>query len=93
VSGAELLVIDTVEVGDRHGFAVRCHAGRLHVGEELTIGVDPEGRSRGIAVRCVEIKCSPKLAVDFLDANFGGGIVLEGDDVAVLGPGWTLRTS
>ena len=93
MSNAELLVIDATEVGDRPGFAVRCHAGTIHVGDELTVGVDPEGRSHDITLRCVEIRRSPEVSVYQLETNFGGGIVLEGEDVALLGADWTLRTT
>jgi hypothetical protein len=39
----ELLVIEPIELADGGAtVAVRCHAGTLRIGDELTIGIDPE---------------------------------------------------
>jgi hypothetical protein len=88
----EILVIGAADVEGRPGFAVRCHVGTLRVGDELPCGIDPDGGRHTLRVRCAEIRLSPKLPVEHLDANFGGAVVLEGADALQIKEDWVLRS-
>jgi hypothetical protein len=86
----EILVVGAANVEGRPGFAVRCHVGTLRVGDELTCGIDPDGGRHTLRVRCVEIRLTPKLPVEQLDANFGGAVVLEGAGARQVKEDWVL---
>jgi hypothetical protein len=72
-------------------YAVRCHAGTLRLGDELTVAVDPEGGKRAINARCSRIELSPGLPVEELGTNYGGGVTLDGIDLNPIQDGWTVR--
>jgi hypothetical protein len=90
--GVEILVVGVADLDGRQGFAVRCHAGTLRVGDELTYGIDGDGRTHALRVRCAEIRLSPELRVEELETNFGGGVVLEGPDASQITADWVLRS-
>jgi hypothetical protein len=76
----------------RAAFAARCHAGQLHLMDAVTLAIDPAGIQHQICARCTEIRLSERIMVDELEANYGGLIILEGSDVAMLDVGWIVRT-
>jgi hypothetical protein len=73
-------------------FSARCHAGVLRLGQSLTTATSPDGSSRPIDVRCVEIRWTETLMVDELAENYGGLVVLEGVDASRLETEWTLTS-
>jgi hypothetical protein len=73
------------------GYVVRCHAGTLRLGDELTVAIDPKGVRHTIHGRCSSIHLSPSTPVDMLEANFGGQFILDGIDLNPVREGWTLR--
>jgi hypothetical protein len=89
----ELLVIERTDLEGLPGFAVRCHSGTLRVGDTLNLGIDPSGGEHELSLRCIGIYLAPALPADSLETNFGGGIVLEGDEVGEVDSDWTLRAS
>lgn len=89
----ELLVIEKIEVDGRAGFAVRCHAESLRVGNSMPLGIEPNGEQHRIRVRCTGISLAPGAPGEVLEANYGGGIVLEGDEVGMIDQDWALRAS
>jgi hypothetical protein len=71
-------------------FAARCHAGSLKLGDLITIAIDPEGDRHTVNVTCIDIRFTPRIMVDELEANFGGLITLVGAGASTLSGDWTL---
>jgi hypothetical protein len=89
----ELFIVDLVAVATgRHVYAVRCHAGTLRLGDELTVAVDPEGVVHAINARCSSIALTPGLPVEELSTNYGGEVTLDGIDLNPIQEGWTVRS-
>lgn len=76
--------------GQQGSYAARCHAGVLHVGDEISTAMDPQGSRRPLNVRCVEIRLNENIMVGELATNYGGLVVLEGTDAPNLSSDWTL---
>jgi hypothetical protein len=87
----ELLVIERTDVEGRPGFAVRCHAGTLRIGDTLTVGIDSNGEQHSVSLRCTTISLAPTVSGEVLETNYGGAIILEGDEVGMIDQDWTLR--
>jgi hypothetical protein len=76
----------------RAAFSARCHAGVLRLGQSLTTATSPDGSSRQIEVRCVEIRWTETVMLAELGENYGGLVVLEGVDASSLETEWTLTS-
>src|SRR5213592_2955419 len=88
----ELFVVDVIAVSTpATAFPVRCDAGTLRIGDELTAAIDPEGASHPLNARCTSTRLSPAMPVTELDVNFGGEIILEGARLNPIQEGWILR--